>query len=258
MATKRPAPTVHPSRHEQVPDEPRQKRQKPDNLGRKSFKKAYTVNEIKSQIRSLKRLLEHSEGLPADVRVEKERALQSAQYELSRTQKAKTKSEMIGRYHKIRFFDRQKATKRLKRAKKELNACVRGTKEEKATLQRKVDDAEVDVNYAQFYPLDVAYVALFPSKKKDKEDDGEEGAEVERKGDPVMWERVKSCMTSKTLDDLRSGRLTKAAAEPEREAVLLDISRQKRAKSEKAGQGKKSQGHANEEDEEDSDGGFFE
>jgi len=266
MATKRPAPQVHPSRQEQVPEEPRRKRQKPDNLGNKSFKKAHTVNDIKSQIRSLKRLLEHNEELPANIRVEKERALQSAQHELAETQKSKQRSDMIARYHKIRFFDRQKATKRLKRAKKEVAECVQGSKERRAELQRKVEDAEVDVNYAQYYPLDVRYVALFPSKRKEDEaegegaEDGAKGsavAEVERKGDSGMWLKVKACMADGTLDAMRNGHLTRAPPKDERNSVQPDVSTRKRAK-EQEGKSAKSKGLKDAESDDESEGGFFE
>jgi hypothetical protein len=227
MATKR--PFVHPSRQEQVPTEPNRKRQKPNHLsGGKSFKKAHPINDLKSQVRSLRRLLEHNDDLPANVRVEKERALKSAQHELEETLKAKKRSEMIARYHKVRFFDRQKATKRLKRARKELDACVE--EEGKAALEQKVKDAEVHVNYAIYYPLDRAYVALFPTKKKEKkdgeqsEDEGEEhedkaAKEVERQGDKEMWEKVRQCMAEGTLDALRNGKLTSHEEEVEKEKV---------------------------------------
>lgn len=213
MATKRSAPYVHPSRHEQVPDEPRRKRQKPNNAGPKSFKKAHPVNELKSHVRSLKRLLEHNDDLPADVRVEKERALQSAQHELGETQKAKKRHDMIGRYHKIRFFDRQKATKRLKRARKELKAHE-GDDQVRMNLARAVDDAEVGVNYAQYFPLVQPYVSLFPRKASDQDDrhDKDNGddrdASMEPKGDEGMWRRVRQCMAEGTLDALRNGELT--------------------------------------------------
>jgi hypothetical protein len=119
---------------------------------------------------------------------------------------------MIGKYHKIRFFDRQKATRRLKKAKKELRAYEGGDDEERARLGRAVDEAETEVNYAQFYPLEKAYVPLFPTKKNikgDEDGDGEgSGAkEVERVGDPEMWKRIQKCMKDGTLDALREGRL---------------------------------------------------
>lgn len=267
MATKRPAPPVHPSRHEQVPEEPRRKRQKPDNIGGKSFKKAHTVNDIKSQIRSLKRLLEHNEDLPANIRVEKERALRTAQHELLETQRAQQKSDMIARYHKVRFFDRQKATKRLKRAKKAVQECVQGSEEERAELRRKVEDAEVDVNYALSYPLDMRYIALFPSKRQNDgdgdgdgdEDGGQGSAKVERKGDAEMWQKVKQCMADGTLDALRNGRLTQISDETEPGLVLPDVSRVKRSRGQsgktvKAGRGK----DASPESDGESEGGFFE
>lgn len=217
MATKRSAAYIHPSRKENVPHEPRRKKQKPDNAGSKNFKKAHPVNDLKSQVRSLKRLLERNDGLPADVRVEKERALRTAQYELERAQNAQQRSEMIGRYHKIRFFDRQKASKRLKRARKELNNCEEDD-DNRAELEKRVEDAEVDVNYAQYYPLDRHYVSLFPRKNTKDDDVGEndngsldKDDDMERKGDSEMWNKVKECMAGGTLDALRNGRLTTSA-----------------------------------------------
>ena len=216
MATKRAAAYVHPSRREHVPEEPRRKKQKPNNAGPKSFKKAHPTNDLKSQVRSLKRLLERNDGLPADVRVEKERALQTAQRELEQAQTAQQRSDMIGRYHKIRFFDRQKASKRLKRARKELDGCEEAG-DKRSELEKRVNDAEVDVNYAQYYPLDRHYVSLFP-RKKTKDDDGGEGDDIkvrdtdvtESKGDQEMWHKVKDCMADGSLDALRNGRLTRS------------------------------------------------
>lgn len=211
MASKRPAPDIHPSRREQVPREPARKKIKP-NHGTKSFKKAHPVNEIKTQIRSLKRLLSSSD-LPPGVRITKERALAQAQNELTESQAADRRSKMIARYHKVRFFDRQKATKRLKKARKALKECEDvGEREE---LGKQVDEYELDVNYAMYYPLDVPYAALFPSNKiKSEGEDGEvdefkakpAGIE-ERKGDPKMRELVRKCMANGKQDKLRTGKL---------------------------------------------------
>ncbi len=268
MATKRPAPHVHPSRQDQVPDEPRRKRQKPNNAGPKSFKKAHPVNELKSEIRSLKRLLERDEKLPATVRVEKERALRTAQDELERTQQAKRRSDMIGRYHKIRFFDRQKAAKRLKQAQKQLDAFD-GDKKQRKKLAKVVEDAEVDVNYAQFFPLDKPYVSLFPRKR---EEDGDEASKdssaprdgsAERKGDPEMWRKVKECMVDGTLDDLRNGRLHEESALEKvqdvdfavhEETTTKDV-KQRKDKAGALAVKKRSQPNV---ESEGSDGGFFE
>ncbi|KAK5173781.1 uncharacterized protein LTR77_002462 [Saxophila tyrrhenica] len=264
MATKRPAPQVHSSRQAQVPGEPKRKRQKPDNAGPKSFKKAHPVNELKSQIRSLKRLLERDEKLPGTVRMEKERQLQTAERELVDTQRAKQKSDMISRYHKIRFFDRQKATKRLKRVRKELRAHE-ADDEARAQLVRRVDDGEVDVNYAQYFPLDQHYVSLFPRKGVDQEDGAEddEGGEKDgvdgRKGDEEMWQLVKQCMTHGRLDDLRHGRLSQGDPES---LTGNDMEKQRKAgakansKPSEFQRGRDEEGRGDSEDE--TGGGFFE
>ncbi|TKA24393.1 hypothetical protein B0A50_06713 [Salinomyces thailandicus] len=278
MATKRSAPAVHPSRQEQVPEEPRRKRQKPNNLGKKSFKKAHAVNDLKSQVRSLRRLLERNDDLPPTIRIEKERALRTAQHELEEEQKAKKRSDMIGQYHKIRFFDRQKATKRLKRARKELTEAATGTAEERKALERRVADAEVDVNYAIYYPLDQAYKALFPSKKQParggdqdgshEPEDGEERKEVERQGDAEAWGKVKQCMADGTLDALRNGKLTGTpdGELEKREApgeVLVTRKKRQREKETVDVHGNRRERRAakaarKDESEDDSEGGFFE
>ena len=230
MATKRPAltPQVHPSRQPQVPSELRPSKRRKLNHSSQSFKKAHPVNELKSQIRSLTRLLEHeheNDRLPATVRVDKERALQSAKYELGVAERAKRRSEVIGRWHKVRFFDRRTAEKRVRRLRRELERHGSGDgggedEGEREVPEEMMRDAEVDVMYAQYYPLEVPYVPLFPRKKAEEgkgngesgedEEDGVRGKDdvTERKGDPEMWLRVKQCMADGTLDDLRNGKLT--------------------------------------------------
>ncbi|WPG98624.1 Hypothetical protein R9X50_00141700 [Acrodontium crateriforme] len=273
MATKRPNSSIHPSRQEQVPVDRSRKRRKvlppthTSGVG-KSFKKAHTVNDLKSKVRSLRRLLEHSENLPANVRVEKERALQSAQFELEMEQLAKKRSDIIGRYHKVRFFDRQKATKRLKRARKELREANENGSGDVEALQKMVDEAEVDVHYAQYYPLDVAYLSLFPSKRKTDGADGEaaesEGAVTERQGDPVMWQRVKQAMADGTLDILRNGSFAQnAAVETDANRVSAEVKHKKASKVDKEKISSKAKSKDNKQEEgadsaDESDGGFFE
>lgn len=266
MAMKRSAAYVHPSRNEYVPHEPRRKKQKPDNAGPKSFKKAHPVNDLKSQIRSLKRLLERNDGMPADVRVEKERALRTAQHELERAQHAQQRSDMIGRYHKIRFFDRQKASKRLKRARKELNNCEEDD-DNRAELVKRIEDAEVDVNYAQYYPLDRHYVSLFPRKKTKDDDTGENDIDayekdeaMERKGDSEMWNKVKECMADGTLDALRNGKLitpeeTAHTTKPLGQRTIDGLDRRVVGRQKK---GSANAEHDTEADEESENEGFFE
>ncbi len=223
------------------------------------------MNELKSQIRSLKRLLQRDEKLPGTVRMEKERQLQTAQRALEDTQKAQEKSDMIGRYHKIRFFDKQKATKRLKRTRKELKACE-GDGEARERLAKRVDEREVDVNYAQYFPLNQHYVSLFPRKGVDNEDGvdedvkSEQNAEDERKGDEKMRQQIRQCMSDGTLDALRNGRLLQdEAREPS-----PDVDEQRKANAQAMREAYQNRGRQHEEggaevqEEDERGGGFFE
>ena len=144
--------------------------------------------------------------------------MQTARSELEQAEKAQQRNEMIGRYHKIRFFDKQKAVKRLTRAQKELDGCEEGG-DRRTELARRVEVARINVNYATYFPLNQHYIPLFPRKRTKEEGEGEGGGEVdmnedegaaELRGDPEMRERVKQCMADGTLDALRSGKLMNA------------------------------------------------
>lgn len=63
-----------------------------------------SVNRIKSKIRDLTRLLRRPENLPADVQVLQERALAGYRQALEQIEGEKRKSQMIGKYHMVRFF----------------------------------------------------------------------------------------------------------------------------------------------------------
>lgn len=244
MAPKRPIDAVHPSRRDQVPSQSR-KRQKPDNLGSKSFKKAHPVNALKSKVRDISRLLAKDGKLPAQIRIAKERELQNTQFELQQSQRAERRSKMIGKYHQVRFFDRQKATKRLKRARKKLIALheADGTRHE---VQQEVHVAEICVNYAMYYPLDKPYCCLFPSQKNEKDDEEEaKDATAMANADQAIWNLVEQCMSDGRLKDLREGLLTEQHKDP-----AITMSRTS-ARSEKLA------ADTNDNDK-DSDGGFFE
>lgn len=62
------------------------------------------INELKSKIRDTKRVLDRSDKLPVDVRIEKERALKGYEMDLERAEERKAKSSMIGKYHFVRFL----------------------------------------------------------------------------------------------------------------------------------------------------------
>ena len=62
----------------------------------------YSVNTIKKQLHNLSRQLRLD--LPADIRVEKERAVAGYERDLELALQEKKKQDMISKYHMVRFF----------------------------------------------------------------------------------------------------------------------------------------------------------
>ena len=168
--------------------------------------------------------------------------------------------------------DRQKATRVLKRLKKELAAAE--DEEEKGALQKKLHNAEVDVNYAISYPLMKPYSSLYPKSKKTSKnaetDDSDEAKsrpeEVDGpKGDVAMWKLVEQAMEEGTLETLRNSKSreeipgappkkTKAKGKKEKKK---EVSLPKKSNAPTPTNRREARAAAREA-EEDSDGGFFE
>ena len=110
MATKRThaeSEGVHESRQAQVYDPsskpPKKQRRSEPRIPRKQVH-ASSVNAVKKHIRDVSRRLQRSQNLPADVRVDSERALAGYQQELAAAAEEKTRQKIIKRYHMVRFF----------------------------------------------------------------------------------------------------------------------------------------------------------
>lgn len=183
--------------------------------------KKLAVNPIKSRIRDLERQLGRVDNkLPANVRVNHERELAALRSRLVDTEKEKRRGKMVERYHMVRFFERKKAEKNLKRLERKLRESGEGELEE---VQGMVERARVDLNYTMFSPLVWRYCALWPKEKKGRGGDaptaegmdkieeqkqgtsGEKGEDSALHGDPAMWERVKKATEEgqKALERLR-------------------------------------------------------
>lgn len=63
-----------------------------------------STNAIKKRKRDLRRLLEHAEKLPANIRISHERELASCDTELETAKEMARRSQMIKKYHMVRFF----------------------------------------------------------------------------------------------------------------------------------------------------------
>lgn len=77
----------------------RVQKSKPDS---KRGSEKHPINTIKKQLHNLNRQLKLD--LPADIRVEKERAIAGYERDLEVALQEKKKQEMISKYHMVRFF----------------------------------------------------------------------------------------------------------------------------------------------------------
>ncbi|KAL9576143.1 MAG: hypothetical protein Q9212_007346 [Teloschistes hypoglaucus] len=225
--------------------------------------KSISVNAVKSKIRDVSRVLDHAQDLPMDVRIEKQRALVGYKQDLEKAQKAKERQRMIKKYHMVRFFERQKATRNLKKLRTSLASATAG-KPERQTLDIDVYSAEVDLNYTIYHPLTDKYIGLFPRQntheKQDERTIAPENPVKARLGKPAMWAVVENCMKDGTLQALRDGKLrTKDDPKTPAQPPAQRAGSRKSQKQRKDGyQAENSRRPAVKEQEDESDGGFFE
>ncbi|KAH7883326.1 hypothetical protein F5I97DRAFT_1816059 [Phlebopus sp. FC_14] len=116
------------------------------------------VQKLKSSLRQAKRLLA-KENLAANVRVETERRLKALEADLSRAEDARKERTLAVRYHKVKFFERQKVLRRITQTKRKLSTASNTQKEE---LELALADQRVDLNYIVHYPKTKKYISLFP------------------------------------------------------------------------------------------------
>ncbi|KAK2068481.1 hypothetical protein P8C59_003115 [Phyllachora maydis] len=92
----------------------------------------------------------------------------------------KKRAKMISRYHQVRFFERQKADRLVKKLRKQLIEATNSN--EISTLKNELHVAEVDADYARHFPLLERYVSLYPQTISGKEQrpgeagDGQDGS----------------------------------------------------------------------------------
>ena len=152
------------------------------------------------------------------------------------------------------FKERQKATRAHKRLKKRLDGSSPDTSEYEQ-LEKEVHDAEIDVNYTIYHPLTEKYQSIFP--RQENSAGGVTAARQLVRDKPAMWKVVERCTAEGTLEALREGRVAvgisvgKGTPAPEK-------NRSKREAKKGHVGSKSSKSVAPQEQDEESDGGFFE
>jgi len=187
-----------------------------------------------SRIHSLRKLLARGK-LPSTIKQEKERELAALLHEQDKTKTKKDAKKTLERYHYVRFIERQKAEKRLKRLRKQKDAG-----NDNGELDNKIHEMEVNRNYAIYAPLDQKYASIFASQtgheKDDEGDEAEEGkaGNVEARTKPPMWYVVKAAMAHgevelKALRDGKSNPSHTISKDIDRE--LVSVWNQKKVKA---------------------------
>ncbi|KAH8815809.1 hypothetical protein F5884DRAFT_773745 [Xylogone sp. PMI_703] len=195
---------VHESRQSQIygsNPKPAKKARKSEPAEIKRQAHISSVNAIKKRIRDVTRKLAKAEDMPANVRLEHERALTAYQQELATAEVEKVRQKMIKKYHMVRFLERQKATRLVKKLRKRILECE--STEEVEGLKKQMHIAEVDLNYTQYCPLAETYISLYPPKEAGEERLDDQ-ARLDTKSKPPMWKEVEKCMEDGTLDKLRN------------------------------------------------------
>lgn len=205
------------------------------------------------------------------IRRDKERELAALVSEQTKKMASKAGKKNLQKYHFVRFIERQKAERTLKRLQQQLETVEKQDEEAKAKIDHSIHEAEVDINYTTYAPLAEKYISLYAD-----EPHGSEAKDKKRKASsnagnkPPMWYEVEKRMIEggARLKALREGRLS---SEKKSEKDLGVPARKKDSRGNK--KNAPVEGHSEEsgdegipkpnvvaadDDENSSDGGFFE
>ncbi|WFC95890.1 18S rRNA maturation protein [Malassezia brasiliensis] len=119
------------------------------------------VNKVKNAIRQTKRLLARDSITPG-TRIEAERRLVALQRELEEKEKAGKERNLAIRYHKVKFFERQKIHRRVRQLRREVEKDPK-----KKAMRAALYEARVLLHYVMTFPHDQRYVALFAQGNHD-------------------------------------------------------------------------------------------
>lgn len=117
----------------------------------------------KQKIKEIRNFLLRDD-VPADIRVEKERALKALQVDLRNSQFNLKTKKRAQKYHMVRFFERKKAVRRLKQATKAHKEAVESENRKDIKKARKaLKHSQIDVAYVILFPKSEKYISLYPN-----------------------------------------------------------------------------------------------
>ncbi|KAL1937859.1 hypothetical protein VTO73DRAFT_12752 [Trametes versicolor] len=134
------------------------------------------VQKIKAALRQTRRLLT-KDNLAADKRVATERRLKSLEGDLEKAEQGRLERAMATRYHKIKFFERQKVSRKVQQTKRKLAAATE--KGERKEWEARLAELRVDLSYIVHYPKTKKYISLFPPEVRNAKE-GQSAADAAR------------------------------------------------------------------------------
>jgi len=102
------------------------------------------VQKIKAALRQTRRLLA-KDKLAADVRTKTERRLKALEKDLAEAERVRKERTLAGKYRRVKFFERQKVTRKLNKVKKQLEESK--DKKEQKKLKKELQSLRIDLNY---------------------------------------------------------------------------------------------------------------
>ena len=249
-------------------------------------KHARTTNPS-TRIHSLKKLLNGTNSLPMTIRQEKERELAALLLDQEKNRTLEDGRKNLQKYHFVRFIERQKSERNLKRLVRRRDNSDELDDAAKTQLERQIHETEVDLNYTKYAPLGEKYISILPNvdkregnlpvtsegrsmldseeadRKVDFEDESSNLPSFASTRKPPMWYQVEECMLEgqSKLEALRDGKLN---AGPKLDKELTTVGRKDEGASRRARDpflredDKMDPADLDTDDENMSDGGFFE
>ncbi|GMK53452.1 hypothetical protein CspeluHIS016_0100380 [Cutaneotrichosporon spelunceum] len=185
------------------------------------------LNKIKASLRQARRLL-NKETLEPSLRIATQRRVAALEADLAAAERRDVEKKNGAKYHAIKFFERQKLGRVIRRAQRKLNEAEESGRDKKtARAEKELLHARVMLNYVLYYPNSIKYISLFP---KDKEDDGEKEKlrvpkylDAELSDDMDKTERTRLAMLLETRGLMDEGKLS-GTPEKETERRQVELS----------------------------------
>ncbi|KAK3296049.1 uncharacterized protein B0H64DRAFT_162056 [Chaetomium fimeti] len=145
-----------------------------------------SLNAIKKRARAIERLLARDNlKLPANKQNDLERELAAHKQRIEDTRMKKDRSHMIHKYHMVRFFERKKAMRFAKQLEKKVAQAT--DPEEVAQLKADLHVAQVDTDYAIYFPFLEPYISLYAGAAAGEKEETNKAALYLRSPRPPMW-----------------------------------------------------------------------